>query len=53
MICLWGSGNETKNVIDANSDKNYREKLNKELETLSNTELWRVGKVIRELRKGN
>ena len=47
------TGKETKNVIDANSDKNYREKLNKELETLSNTELWRVGKVIRELRKGS
>ena len=44
------NGQETQNVIDANSDKNYREKLNKELSDMSDTELWKVAKILRGLR---
>lgn len=45
------SGNEADFVIDANSDKDYRSRLNNELSEIANEEIWRVGKVIRELRK--
>jgi ketol-acid reductoisomerase len=45
------SGHETQNVIDANSNINYREKLEIELEQLNNEEIWQVGKEIRKLRK--
>ena len=45
------NGSETDTVIHANSDINYREKLNKELEEMNNQELWKVAKVIRELRE--
>ena len=40
----------TQNVIDANSDENYRKNLNKELADLSETELWGVAKILRKLR---
>ena len=43
-------GVETQNVIDANSNEDYRKKLNLELEDLSNTELWKVAKILRKLR---
>ena len=45
------SGNEADVVIDANSDKDYRYRLNEELDEIANEEIWRVGKVIRKLRK--
>tara|TARA_B110000037_G_C17109594_1_gene501273 strand:- start:79 stop:1206 length:1128 start_codon:yes stop_codon:yes gene_type:complete len=45
------NGNETKNVINSNSNINYKEKLEKELEELNNEEIWKVGKQIRKLRK--
>ncbi|WP_185877433.1 ketol-acid reductoisomerase [Blattabacterium cuenoti] len=44
------SGNESNRVIEYNSDKNYRIKLEKELENLKNSELWKVGSIIRKLR---
>ena len=44
-------GTEVKRVIEANSDPNYRENLKKELDEINNQEIWKVGKVIRELRK--
>ncbi len=44
------NGSETQNVIDANSDSDYRKKLNLELKELSNTELWKVAKILRKLR---
>lgn len=43
-------GREAKRVIDYNSDKTYREKLERELKKLSNSELWKAGSIIRKLR---
>lgn len=47
------SGKETKRTLDANSDPEYRTKLEKELKELSNREIWRAGKTVRELRPEN
>jgi ketol-acid reductoisomerase len=47
------NGNEAKKVINSNSDPDYREKLNQELEVLKNQELWQVSKVMRNLRFDN
>lgn len=44
------NGNETKIVLQKNDDPEYRNKLNKELEEISNMEIWRVGKTVRSLR---
>jgi ketol-acid reductoisomerase len=44
------SGKEVQRVIDCNSDENYREKLNLELDKMANQELWQVAKILRELR---
>lgn len=44
------NGTETKIVIEANSDPDYRSKLQKELEDMSNSEMWRAGKTVRKLR---
>ena len=44
------NGSEVKRVLDANSDPEYKTKLNKELEEINNQEIWKVGRVIRELR---
>lgn len=44
------SGNEAKVVIEANSQPDYREKLDKELEELRNSELWQAGATVRSLR---
>lgn len=46
-------GNEAKRTIEANSDKNYRKKLEKELKELSETELWKTGEKVRKLRPDN
>lgn len=43
-------GTEAYNVIKSNSKKNYRKKLNKELELISKQELWETAKVLRNLR---
>ncbi|AGC66994.1 ketol-acid reductoisomerase [Candidatus Uzinura diaspidicola str. ASNER] len=43
-------GNEAKRTIEANSEENYRKKLEEELRELSETELWQVGKAVRKLR---
>jgi len=43
-------GNEAKRTIEANSEENYRKKLEEELKELSETELWKVGKAVRKLR---
>lgn len=40
---------EVRNVIEANSDGNYRKKLNKELEEMASQELWSVFRQIRKL----
>ena len=46
-------GNEAQRSIDSNSQPNYREKLNKELEALRESEMWRTGAVVRKLRPEN
>ena len=44
------NGEEADIVIKANSDNNYREKLNKELDDMANQELWEVARYLRKLR---
>ncbi len=46
-------GIEAQRSIDTNSQVDYREKLNKELETLKKSEMWQAGKVVRSLRPEN
>jgi ketol-acid reductoisomerase len=47
------SGEETRRVLEANSAPDYREKLNKELDLLKNSEMWRTGATVRSLRPEN
>ena len=44
------SGEEAQVSIDTNSRPDYREKLNLELKELRESELWRTGEVVRQLR---
>ena len=44
------AGKETDRVINCNSDTNYRDILNKELDIIKNQELWEVGRQLRKLR---
>ena len=46
-------GNEAQRSIDANSKPDYREGLEKELKALRESELWRTGAAVRELRPEN
>lgn len=43
-------GNEAQRSIDTNSKPDYREKLEEELKALRESEMWRTGAVVRELR---
>jgi ketol-acid reductoisomerase len=47
------AGNEAQRSIDTNSQPDYREKLDKELKTLRESEMWQAGKVVRSLRPEN
>ncbi len=47
------SGKETKRVLEANSTPDYREKLEKELDVLKNSEMWQAGAAVRALRPEN
>jgi ketol-acid reductoisomerase len=47
------SGEETRRVLEANSAPDYREKLDKELDTLKNSEMWQTGTTVRSLRPEN
>lgn len=47
------AGNEAQRSIDSNSQPDYREKLNKELEEMRNSEMWQAGAVVRKLRPEN
>lgn len=47
------AGNEAQRSIDSNSQPDYREKLNKELEEMHNSEMWQAGAVVRKLRPEN
>ena len=44
------SGNEAQRSIDSNSQPDYRDKLNKELKDLRESEMWQTGAVVRKLR---
>ncbi len=46
-------GTEAKIVLEKNSKPNYRKGLEKELAQMRNSEMWKVGKKIRELRPEN
>jgi ketol-acid reductoisomerase len=47
------SGQETRRVIEANSAPDYREKLDRELAVMHNSEMWRAGATVRSLRPEN
>ncbi len=47
------TGNEAQISIDKNSQPDYREKLNAELEAMRNKEMWQAGAVVRQLRPEN
>ena len=47
------SGQEAKIAIESNSQSDYREKLEKELEAVNNQEMWRAGRILRALRPEN
>jgi len=44
------AGEETKRVISVCGRKGYQQRLNKELSTMGNSEMWRAGKAVRSLR---
>jgi ketol-acid reductoisomerase len=46
-------GNEAQRSIDTNSKPDYREGLEKELKELRESEMWRAGAVVRQLRPEN
>ena len=46
-------GTEAKIVLERNSQPDYREKLNAELAAMGNSEMWRAGDRVRELRPEN
>ncbi|MBF0286879.1 MAG: ketol-acid reductoisomerase [SAR324 cluster bacterium] len=47
------SGEEARIAIESNSQADYREKLEKELEDVRNQEMWQAGKILRQLRPEN
>jgi ketol-acid reductoisomerase len=47
------SGAETRRVLEANSTPDYRQKLDKELAAMQNSEMWRAGAAVRSLRPEN
>jgi ketol-acid reductoisomerase len=47
------SGEETRRVLETNSAPDYREKLDKELDVLKNSEMWQTGATVRSLRPEN
>ena len=44
------TGEETRRVLEANSRPDYREQLEKELKTISESEMWKAGTWVRSLR---
>ncbi len=44
------SGEQTRIVIEANSDPNYRQKLEQELKEMRDSEMWKAGAQVRKLR---
>lgn len=47
------TGHEAELTITANSKPDYREKLQVELDTIKNSEMWQAGKQVRSLRPEN
>ena len=47
------SGEEARRSIESNSNPNYRNELNKELDEINNQEMWIAGKKLRKLRPEN
>ena len=47
------SGDETRRVLAANSAPDYREKLDKELAVLNQSEMWQTGATVRSVRPEN
>ncbi len=47
------NGLEAQRSIDSNSQPDYREKLNAELEAMRNQEMWQAGATVRKLRPEN
>jgi ketol-acid reductoisomerase len=47
------SGEETRIVLEKNSDPRYRENLEKELKAIRDSEMWRAGAAVRSLRPEN
>jgi ketol-acid reductoisomerase len=47
------SGQEARRVLEANSTPDYREKLDRELAVMHNSEMWRAGAAVRSLRPEN
>jgi ketol-acid reductoisomerase len=47
------SGKETEIVMKANSARDYKEKLRKELDKIKNSEMWMAGAAVRRLRPSN
>ena len=46
-------GEETRVVLDKNSDPNYRENLTAELKVMHDSEMWQAGAAVRSLRPEN
>ncbi|PYH48630.1 Ketol-acid reductoisomerase [Aspergillus saccharolyticus JOP 1030-1] len=46
-------GTETQRSLDYNSQKDYREKYEKEMQDIRDLEIWRAGKAVRSLRPEN
>ncbi|MDZ4678921.1 MAG: ketol-acid reductoisomerase [Saprospiraceae bacterium] len=44
------AGNEAQRSIDSNSQPDYREKLEKELKSMHDSEMWQAGRTVRSLR---
>ena len=47
------TGHETQVVLDKNSDPDYRAKLDVELKTMHDSEMWQAGAAVRSLRPEN
>lgn len=47
------SGTEAQRSIDSNSQHDYRKKLEEELASLRNSEMWQAGRTVRSLRPEN
>lgn len=47
------SGEETRRVLEANSAPDYRQKLEKELAEIKESEMWQAGATVRSLRPEN